>query len=387
MREQLAVRMRKSSAAPLNAVTATAAITVKAATPTYEIAANPALEAEAEDLGGIEIPKDEDQRAQSVRTSARAAQMQARQRFERIKQLYPFIPDLSFDKSELVKKELRETNPDIRQIDDWRTVLRKLPRFKWDTYQAYVNVHDQGKCNQCWAFAAMTAYEANVRVTQALCDVALAPELEPEALAKVPLPTGFRLLNDWAMRPDKFEICRELTNEQNQTQAECRPVNYGKTQRPPLQASDDEVRQLAGQVITTRDACDTTGWHGTAFNHMLSLAVKDTAFREVVAWGYVNYPPSQVPSVEQLKVALLEHGPLVALVYMDKFFQGYQNGVFNEQNQTEVNHAVLLTGWDDEKQAWRIQNSFGLEWGEAGHMWIAWGSHSIGKYAAWLEVQ
>ena len=78
---------------------------------------------------------------------------------------------------------------------------------------------------------------------------------------------------------------------------------------------------------------------------------------------------------------------MVALVYMDKYFQGYKSGVFNEQNQTEVNHAVLLTGWDDEKKAWRIQNSFGLEWGEDGHMWIAWGSHSIGKYAAWLEVQ
>ncbi len=390
MREQLAARMqRPNSATPvkqLNAAAATATFKTAAQAPTFEIGANPALEAEAEDLGGIEIPKNEDQRAQTIRTEARDAQNRARQRFEKIKKLYDFIPELTFDKHELVKKDLQQNNPDLKQINDWRAVLPKLPRFQWETYQAYVNVHNQGKCNQCWAFAAMGAYEANVRIIQSLGETTLDSNVEPAMLEKAPLPAGFRLLSDWTMRPDKFEICRELVNDQNLKQSECRPVNYSKLQRPPMTQTDDQIRQLAAQVIKKQDPCDTTGWHGTAFNYMLTLATENFAFPEIVAWGYVNYPPSQVPTVEQLKVALLEHGPLIALVYMDKFFQGYQSGVFNEQSTTEVNHAVLLTGWDDEKKAWRIQNSFGLEWGEEGKMWIAYGSNSIGKYAAWLEV-
>ena len=131
MRQQLAARLKQTnpsaqreSAKPFNALAATAALASSKA-PTYDVAANPALESEAEDLGGIEIPKGEDGRAQTIRMASRAAQDEARQRFERIKKLYPFIPNTAFDKRELVKKELRETNPDIRQIDDWRAVLAR----------------------------------------------------------------------------------------------------------------------------------------------------------------------------------------------------------------------------------------------------------------------
>jgi hypothetical protein len=77
-----------------------------------------------------------------------------------------------------------------------------------------------------------------------------------------------------------------------------------------------------------------------------------------------------------------------------------------------VNHAVLLTGWDDERKAWIILNSFGPKWGgscvdlskldaiqsglmlgikstlerERGCMYIAWGVSKIGKMAAWIEA-
>jgi C1A family cysteine protease len=93
-----------------------------------------------------------------------------------------------------------------------------------------------------------------------------------------------------------------------------------------------------------------------------------------------------MPSVEQLKLALLEHGPLVVLVHVDDAFLGYKGGVFNERDPGAVNHAGLLTGWDDGKHAWRIQNSWGTEWGEQGLMWIDRESNHVGQYAAWIDA-
>jgi cathepsin L len=105
-----------------------------------------------------------------------------------------------------------------------------------------------------------------------------------------------------------------------------------------------------------------------------------------VAWDYVNYPPDKLPSVIQLKAALVEHGPLVVLIRIDEALKAYKGGVFNEHDPGTVNHAVLLLGWDDKKKAWLLLNSWGREWGETGYMWVAWGSNNVGMYAAWIEA-
>jgi len=71
--------------------------------------------------------------------------------------------------------------------------------------------------------------------------------------------------------------------------------------------------------------------------------------------------------------------------------------VFNERNlgtpNAPVNHAVTLIGWDEDKHAWLIKNSWGQGWGEPagsgtqrGYMWISYDSNNIGYGAAWVEV-
>lgn len=48
---------------------------------------------------------------------------------------------------------------------------------------------------------------------------------------------------------------------------------------------------------------------------------------------------------------------------------------------------VLLIGWDDEKGAWLVKNSWGEEWGEKGFGWIKYGSNNIGVFAAWIDAE
>ena len=110
-------------------------------------------------------------------------------------------------------------------------------------------------------------------------------------------------------------------------------------------------------------------------------------FKKASAWGDVKYPPDKVPSVQELKTALLSYGPLAVLLVTDNCFSAYKSGVFNEDNKGNVNHAVLLIGWDDDRQAWLIKNSWGEKWGENGFAWIKYGSNNIGVFAAWIDAR
>ena len=51
----------------------------------------------------------------------------------------------------------------------------------------------------------------------------------------------------------------------------------------------------------------------------------------------------------------------------------------------EVDHAVLLTGWgeDNGKKYWRVQNSWGPQWGEQGTFRIRRG---VDECAAKLDL-
>jgi Papain family cysteine protease len=113
----------------------------------------------------------------------------------------------------------------------------------------------------------------------------------------------------------------------------------------------------------------------------------DSGFRQALSWDYVNSPPDKLPTVEQLKTALVRRGPLVAPIIFDNCLVAYKSGVFNENAKGDVNHVVLLVGWDDEKGAWLVKNSWGTEWGEKGFAWIKYGSNNIGVFSAWIDAR
>jgi C1A family cysteine protease len=110
-----------------------------------------------------------------------------------------------------------------------------------------------------------------------------------------------------------------------------------------------------------------------------------------VAWGYVTNDGER-PTNEQIKAALLEHGPLAVDLVDTVNFHAYQGGLYNESTPLDKKdikgkHAVLLVGWDDTrgpKGAWKIKNSWGPNWGEQGFMWLAYGSNDIARHVEWV---
>ncbi|MFM5930871.1 MAG: C1 family peptidase [Novosphingobium sp.] len=90
----------------------------------------------------------------------------------------------------------------------------------------------------------------------------------------------------------------------------------------------------------------------------------------------------------RIKRGLALMGPVVTSMYATPAFQHYKRGVFNENfnpvtlgGRPEINHAVVIVGWDDVAGAWHVRNSWGTGWGDGGYAWVAYGSNNIGAYS------
>lgn len=107
-------------------------------------------------------------------------------------------------------------------------------------------------------------------------------------------------------------------------------------------------------------------------------------------WGVVDPGGdiTKIASVASIKEALCKYGPVAASVQVTSLFQNYASGVFYEfasnYANPSSNHAIVIVGWDDDKGAWLIKNSWGTDWGEDGYMWIKYNSNNIGRRAAWV---
>lgn len=110
----------------------------------------------------------------------------------------------------------------------------------------------------------------------------------------------------------------------------------------------------------------------------------------VVAHGYVGSSDA-VPTVQALKNALYEHGPLAVAVAADDAFSNYSGGVFRDSGSRDIDHAVILVGWHDDPTMpeggyWVMRNHWDPSWGEAGYMRIAYGANRIGYGAQWATA-
>jgi len=91
---------------------------------------------------------------------------------------------------------------------------------------------------------------------------------------------------------------------------------------------------------------------------------------KITSWNWVA---TTSPTVDAIKTALYNYGPLVTTMDVYTDFSHYVEGIYSyTRGHYEGSHAVLIVGYDDSYQCFIVKNSWGTDWGESGYFRIAY---------------
>jgi hypothetical protein len=93
-------------------------------------------------------------------------------------------------------------------------------------------------------------------------------------------------------------------------------------------------------------------------------------------------------SLREIKEAVRLVGPAALATEGDNGFVSPRGGNIRPPNGKSVGgHAYVVTGWDDGRHAFRIKNSWGVEWGDRGFAWLPYAYlEAYPDWNAWKAV-
>ncbi len=221
------------------------------------------------------------------------------------------------------------------------------PTFDWRDYGGFnycTPIRNQGGCGSCWAFALIGSVESNILIKDLT-----ATDLSEQWLVSCCGLGGCS--GEWPGYAANFLL------SDGQHHDSC--GGYGA------------VPEAEFPYVAWDAPC------GCPYSHPYRLD----------NWAFIG-PEWGIPTVDQLKQAILDHGPITVCVYAGSAFQGYGGGIFNACSGTEINHAVVLVGWDDNQGSggvWFMRNSWGPGWGEDGYMRIVYNCSLIGYNGLYVD--
>jgi hypothetical protein len=107
-----------------------------------------------------------------------------------------------------------------------------------------------------------------------------------------------------------------------------------------------------------------------------SKAPSAAAFTEALQYRISTWSRINQASIPEIKGYIANSGqPVVVAIKVlpdfDQLSQG--NDVYdNDSGSNRGYHAILLTGYDDAKQAFKLLNSWGISWGLSGYGWVSY---------------
>ena len=230
---------------------------------------------------------------------------------------------------------LKYSESAVKEKWDWRNV---------DGQNWITPISDQGNCGSCVAFASVAVLEGQYTIDSKLSW--LKAQFSPQMLfdcGKGSCRVGW--LPEWAAYQLKSGGTVDLA---------CAPYLSGATGENGL-CQENYCENQADRTIRIK-----------------SISTPSTRFGG---------------SDKKVKEAL-KHGPLLTTMNAREDFLYYKGGVYKATTSKKAGgHAVAIIGFDDEKKAWLIKNSWGEDWGESGYGWVAYSDKSgIGNFYSGFDV-
>jgi len=219
--------------------------------------------------------------------------------------------------------------------------------FNWCDQGGCSAIKNQNTCGSCWSFATAAVMEASVLIKDQI-----ERDLSEQSLISC---------NTYTFSNGSSYSCNggwiAFDHYQNTAYKDANPAGTVLESDFPYENADGTCR--AGLTVNELE--------------------------KITSWHYVTR--SGVAATDDLKQAINDYGPVWTSVCVGSEFYKYSSGLFNTDESSScntVNHAVVVTGWDDSRGAWRLRNSWGTNWGEDGYMWIAYGTSRIGYRPAYV---
>ena len=213
----------------------------------------------------------------------------------------------------------------------------------WKATPEVTPIRNQGNCGSCWAFATVAPFESNIMIKDGV-----SANLSEQYLVSCNTD-GWGCNGGWWGHKYHYN-----TNAYGQTAA-------------------GAVYESAFPYVAYDAPCSTSYSHPYKLNNWYSLGA--------------------YPTVDAIKNAIYNYGPVSAALCAGSGFNGYGGGVFsgNDCPQVGINHAITLVGWNDTTGTWVLRNSWGTGWGESatsggerGYMRIAYGTSQVGYNASYV---
>jgi hypothetical protein len=212
--------------------------------------------------------------------------------------------------------------------------------WDWSTCGWNAAVLDQGSCNSCWAFTSSEV-----------------------ASAKHYILTG------------------EVVEMSPQQLVDCANQNNGCGDGWPMNGLN-YIQNRGLESIASYPYVDASGVsRSTCKPNPSENVVKPNTF--------TNVQQENSLSSAKLKELIYLNGPVISVINANELTSNYSGGILSATSgcNSQVNHAVLITGWGTDPQAgeyWIVKNSWGVGWGDAGFFKVAM---NVGGSAGWCNIQ
>ena len=247
--------------------------------------------------------------------------------------------------------------PDPVKEMEWLSYLQLPSQFDWRNYNGQdwtTPAKNQGNCGSCWDFAGHGALEAviNIEEGDATLDLDLSEQYALSCLPESGSCSGGNAIT-------LFYYLKDETSDGNNANGAIPESCF------PYQADD---------TVPCSSKC--SDWQDK--------------LEPILDWGFWIEPGRDF-----IKNKLVEYGPLVtAIAAMDDLWSWgnthhgpddiYEHA--GSESVSDINHQVVIVGYNDSQNCWIVKNSWGTSWAYNGFFKIVYGDCQIETEIGYVTV-